>query len=162
MASETVSTALSDSALARSALATDIDFLAVKAFATGTRIANRGLESHGLRVRSYSVLAITCGELPVTQRDLAEFLSLDPSQIVALVDELESAGLVKREVDPADRRSRVVRATTRGRDRFASARTAIIEAERESLATLDRAERAELLRLLRKLVFGSEDVLSGH
>lgn len=155
MASETATTAL-----AHSALATDIDFLAVKAFDTGTRIANRSLESHGLRVRSYSVLAITCGEVPVTQRDLAEFLALDPSQIVSLVDELESAGLVKREVDPADRRSRVVRATKRGRDRFAAARGAIAEAERESLATLDGAERAELLRLLRKLVFGPEDAPS--
>lgn len=151
MASETV-----PSALEHSALATDIDFLAVKAFATGTRIANRGLEAHGLRVRSYSVLAMTCGQRPVTQRELAEFLSLDPSQIVSLVDQLEAAGLVKREVDPADRRSRVVRATTLGRDRFALARTTIRQAERESLASLDGAERAELLRLLRKLVFGPE------
>jgi Transcriptional regulators len=145
-------------ALAESALATDVDFLAVKAFATGTRIANRSLARLDLRVRSYSVLAITCGARPVTQRDLAEFLSLDPSQIVALVDELESDGLVRREVDPTDRRSRVVRATDRGQERFAEAREAIGEAQEEALAALDVEERDVLLTLLRKLVFGDRAV----
>jgi len=141
-------------ALAESALASDIDFLAVKAFAAGTRIANRRLAGLDLRVRSYSVLAITCGERSVTQRDLAELLALDPSQIVALVDELETEGLVRREVDPTDRRSRVVRATEEGRTRFAAARDAIGEAQEEAFGALDAEERDELLRLLRKLVFG--------
>ncbi|MEI4471468.1 MarR family winged helix-turn-helix transcriptional regulator [Frigidibacter sp. MR17.24] len=43
---------------------------------------------------------------PVRQVDLAEFLSLDRSSVVRLVDTLEQAGLVKRSEDPGDRRAK--------------------------------------------------------
>ncbi|MEI4487969.1 MarR family transcriptional regulator [Frigidibacter sp. MR17.14] len=45
-------------------------------------------------------------ERPVRQVDLAEFLSLDRSSVVRLVDTLEGAGLVKRSEDPLDRRAK--------------------------------------------------------
>jgi len=140
--------------LRRSALADDIEFLAIKVFADGTRLANTRLEQHGLRVRSYSVLALAVADADVTQRDLAAALSLDPSQIVALVDELEAAGLVRREVDPSDRRSRRIHATEAGRMRFDVAHTSVQEAERESLASLSETARERLRATLRRLVFG--------
>lgn len=141
------------SALVRfSVLADDINFLAVKVAAEGTRIANRRLAEHGLRVRSYAVLALANGERPVTQRDLSEVLSLDPSQIVALVDDLERDGLVRREVDASDRRSRVVRSTDDGRTRFVAARAAIAAAEAAQLAALDTTERDTLRSLLARIV----------
>lgn len=145
-----------DTALSASVLAVDVDFLAVKASARGTRIANRALAPLGLRVRSYSVLALAGGPVPVTQRDLAEHLSLDPSQIVALVDELEGDGLVRREVDAADRRSRVIRATAAGEERLGAAQRATASAEEESLAALDGEERDLLRSLLQKLVFDAD------
>lgn len=43
---------------------------------------------------------------PVRQVDLAEFLSLDRSSVVRLVDTLENAGLVRRSEDPQDRRAK--------------------------------------------------------
>jgi Transcriptional regulators len=135
-----------------SVLADDINFLAVKASAEGTRLANRLLAEHGLRVRSYAVLALANGERPVTQRDLADVLSLDPSQIVALVDDLERDGLVRREVDPSDRRSRVVRSTDDGRARFTVARSATAAAEADLLAPLDLAERETLRSLLARVI----------
>lgn len=144
-----------DDVLRRSALADDIEFLAIKVFADGTRLANTLLDEHGLRVRSYSVLALAVAETDVTQRDLAAALSLDPSQIVALVDELENAGFVRREVDPADRRSRRIQATDAGRARFDLARASVRDAESESLADLSASERETLRALLRKLVFGA-------
>lgn len=144
-----------DDALGASALAEEIEFLAVKAFARGTRIANRRLEPLGLKVRSYSALALAAGPVPVTQRALAAHLSLDPSQIVALVDELEAAGLVRREVDPHDRRSRLIVATEAGRARFEAAREATLAAESEALGMLDSRERDELRATLQKIVFAS-------
>ena len=136
-----------------SRLAREIEFLNARARSIGSAIANDLLQEHGLRVRSYSVLALASGDLRPTQRDLAGFLRLDPSQIVALVDELESAGLVRREPDPGDRRSKVIVATDAGETRYAAARTATARAEELALAALTSAERDQLRALMTKIAF---------
>jgi DNA-binding MarR family transcriptional regulator len=139
---------LKDSGLAR-----EIEFLNARARSIGSGIANDLLQEHGLRVRSYSVLALACDELRPTQRQLAEFLRLDPSQIVALVDELESAGLVRREPDPGDRRSKVVVATGPGEALYARARVETAKAEDLALGALTSAERSVLRELMTKIAF---------
>lgn len=138
---------------ANSPLAYEIEFLTVKAFSHGTRLANARLESVGLRARSYSVLALACSGIDLTQRDLSSLLELDPSQIVALVDRLEADGLVTREVAPGDRRMRVVRATAAGRDAFEKAQAITSQAEADALAMLTGPERETLRALLRKINF---------
>ncbi|MEF2978352.1 MarR family winged helix-turn-helix transcriptional regulator [Subtercola sp. YIM 133946] len=139
--------------LSEAPLAHEIEFLAVKAAADGTRHANELLKPLNLKVRSYSVLVLAAGETEPTQRELASFLSLDPSQIVALVDELETKGLVERVVDPADRRSKVITATPAGRHLVARATAATRAAEADSLAALTIDERETLRGLLRKVAF---------
>jgi DNA-binding MarR family transcriptional regulator len=52
---------------------------------------------------------------PVAARDLAEQLECDRSNVTALVDKLELAGLVRRQVDPADRRLKTLVVTDAGR-----------------------------------------------
>jgi len=70
----------------------------------------------GSRWRAYSVLSVVCGEPGgITQRQVGDDVVLDPSQVVALVDELESRGLVAWTADPNDRRNKLVVATKRGR-----------------------------------------------
>jgi len=139
---------LQDSGLAR-----EIEFLNARARSIGSALANELLQAHGLRVRSYSVLALACGGLRPTQRQLAEFLRLDPSQIVALVDELEAAGLVRREPDPSDRRSKVIVATESGESTYAQARIETARAEDAALAALTPAERTVLRELMTKIAF---------
>ena len=145
-----------DGPLARTHLAHEIEYLTVKAFVRGTRLANVRLEEIGLRARSYSLLALACSGIDATQRELASALELDPSQIVALVDTLEEKGLVRRDADPRDRRSRVVRATDAGDALFARARQVTAQAEAEVLSMLTPAERETLRGLLRKIVFAAE------
>jgi DNA-binding MarR family transcriptional regulator len=52
---------------------------------------------------------------PLPARDLAMRLDCDPSNITLLVDKLERADLVRRQVDPADRRLRTLVVTDAGR-----------------------------------------------
>ncbi|MEH0825307.1 MULTISPECIES: MarR family winged helix-turn-helix transcriptional regulator [unclassified Micromonospora] len=52
---------------------------------------------------------------PLPARDLAEQLRCDRSNVTALVDKLEQAGLVERRVDPADRRQKTLVVTAAGR-----------------------------------------------
>lgn len=145
-----------DRAAAQSAkLDDDVVFLAVKLGAAGTRAANEALDALGLRARPYSVLALAAVEPYPTQRELAEQLALDPSQIVALVDGLQDAGHVTRDPDPADRRSKIVVATTAGRALAAEAAALVAASERDVLGVLSARERLELGRLLAKAVGGA-------
>lgn len=139
--------------LMSSPLASDIEFLTARARALGSAVANSRLREHGLRVRSYAVLSLACGGIGPTQRQLAEFLRLDPSQIVSVVDALESAGLVRRQTDPGDRRSKVIVATPEGEALQARAAVAAAESADLALSALTSAERQELRTLLTKVAF---------
>lgn len=141
---------------ASAALARDVEFLAVKAFAAGTRRLNHALRPLDLRARSYSVLSSACEPQPLTQRELATLLELDPSQVVALVDELEQRGLVTRVTDARDRRRRLVQATDQGRLVHSEAAALAAASEGEALAALTEPEREVLRTLLRTLVFGQQ------
>jgi len=140
-----------------SPLVAEIEFLNARARAVGSALANARLAEHGLRVRSYSVLVLASDGLRPTQRELAEFLRLDPSQIVSIVDGLEAAGLVERRPDPSDRRSKVIVATPEGERVRERAASAAAEAEDEALRALSAAERAHLRILMTKVAFRAED-----
>jgi DNA-binding MarR family transcriptional regulator len=136
-----------------SALTDDISFLMARANALSLAAGNAALAPLGLRARSYSVLELAAGDARPTQRELAEFLRLDPSQVVALVDELQGLGLVARESDPADRRTKVVAATPRGREVCQVARAAATAAEQTLHAGISGSDRELLVDLLRRLAF---------
>jgi DNA-binding MarR family transcriptional regulator len=84
------------------------------------------------------------------QQQLSEVLCVDANNTVLLLNELEDAGLVRRERDPADRRRHRVRLTETGAERLAAARRRRETLEDEVLAALDDDERLELHRLLAK------------
>ncbi len=141
--------------LAQGELAKEIDFLTARIRSQGSARANSLLAPLELKVRSYSVLSLACGNLAPTQRELAEFLSLDPSQIVPLVDQLESRGLVERVTSPHDRRTKVIMGTDKGQALYAHARKATAEAEDASLKKLSSAEQSTLRDLLTRIAFSS-------
>jgi DNA-binding MarR family transcriptional regulator len=139
-------------------LAHDLEFLTARARALGTLRANHELEPLGLKVRSYAVLALACsGENP-SQRELAEFLSLDASQIVALVDQLETSGFVERQSDARDRRSNIIVSTASGRLLCAKANAAVATAQDASLQSLTLAEREQLRQLLARIAFDTDNL----
>ena len=116
---------------------------------------NQALAEFSLKERSYSVLALSDSGLEPTQRELADFLSLDPSQIVALVDELENRGLVSRAPGKQDRRAKTVTATAEGRRLRARAAEAAEQAEVLALSGLTAGEAGQLKSLLYKALWCS-------
>lgn len=136
-----------------SALAEDLSFLLARANAIALAAGNAALAEHGLKARSYSVLVLAAGDARPSQRELAEFLRLDPSQVVSLVDELQARKLVERQPDPSDRRANVVVATDAGRALVAAARESARAAEERVHADLSDADRDALAALLRTLAF---------
>lgn len=134
-------------------VASDIQFLIARARGRGNSHANLMLAELDLKVRHFSVLSLVCTEERPTQRELGEFLDLDPSQIVALVDSLEERGAVRRETDPRDRRSKIVVPTVEGHDLHEQAASLTRESEDAVLQTLSPRERRQLRALLQKVAF---------
>ena len=130
-----------------------VGFLLARASGLFARAGNAALVPFGLRVRSYSVLLLACEAAEgISQRDLAAVLSLDPSQVVLLVDDLTAAGLVERRPSPSDRRTKLVAATAAGRAARARAVASVATAEDEQLAALSADEQRVLHDLLLRLV----------
>lgn len=88
---------------------------------------------------------LTPGEL------LAETL-VSSGTMTHRLDELEQAGLVTRQPDPADGRVVRVRLSAAGRKAVDAALTDLLDRERELLAPLSKKERSQLGELLRALL----------
>ena len=99
---------------------------------------------------------------PISQQELAETLDLDPSKLVALLNELESDGLAERRRDPGDRRRHIVEISARGKTRLADAEQAMAAFEERFFAGLAPEERTQLQTLLDRLAqcVGREDIES--
>jgi DNA-binding MarR family transcriptional regulator len=134
-------------------LTRDVGFLLSRASGLAARQAHAALAEYGLRIRQYSVLSLAA-DAPdgISQRGLAAVLGLDPSQVVLLVDELTSAGLVERRPSPTDRRTRLVLATAAGRKVLRPASVAADTRVREQLDVLSQDEQEILKSLLARIV----------
>jgi DNA-binding MarR family transcriptional regulator len=139
----------------------DIGFLLSRASGVFMRASNSVLASYGLRVRSYSVLLLACSNSEgISQRDLAGLLGLDPSQVVLLVDDLVSAGLVERRQSVADRRARLITATDDGRTLRDEVVPHVRAAVAAQLAGFSSTERLLLQDLLTRLIADSQGPLA--
>ncbi len=115
------------------------------------RLFNATLEESGLRLRHYALLRYLASVDGAPQRELSERLGYDPSAIVSLVDDLERFGLAVRTASPADRRSRIVALTDRGRDTLRDTGKGGRRVTDELLAPLHPDERATLHALLLRI-----------
>ncbi|MGI8715471.1 MAG: MarR family winged helix-turn-helix transcriptional regulator [Solirubrobacteraceae bacterium] len=109
----------------------------------------------GLTTRRWAVLNALDSEGPATQQHLGRAISIDPSTMVATIDELERDGLVERRPHPSDRRAHAVQLTDPGREILARARRLAGEAQQELMAPLNDSERATLHELLLKVAQGA-------
>jgi DNA-binding MarR family transcriptional regulator len=135
------------------ALTDDLGFLLSRASGQVVRATNAALAGSGLRVRQYSVLALAADSAEgISQRDLAELLGLDPSQVVLLVDELAGAGLVERRPSPSDRRAKLVAATAEGRRLRTAAADGAAAGVRAQLQALSDDEQQTMKVLLQRVV----------
>jgi DNA-binding MarR family transcriptional regulator len=76
---------------------------------------------------------------------------MDPSTMVATIDELESQGLVERRPHPNDRRAHALYITDQGRETLARSSAVAAEAQDQLLAPLNGEERELLHDLLLRI-----------
>jgi MarR family transcriptional regulator, lower aerobic nicotinate degradation pathway regulator len=118
----------------------------------GRQLVNASLARDGARRPHFTVLTSLLEQGPASQAELGRRLSIDGSDMHALLAEFERDGLIAREHDDRDRRRNVVTLTPAGRKALTRLDKRIDAAQDALLQPLTAAERRELSRLLRKLV----------
>jgi len=118
----------------------------------GRRLVNASLAQEGARRQHFTVLASLSEQGSASQAELGRRLSIDRSDLHALLAELESDGLVARVRDERDRRRNVVTLTRAGRGALARLGKRIDAAQDVLLEPLSTGERRELNRLLQKIL----------
>ncbi|WP_328411568.1 MarR family winged helix-turn-helix transcriptional regulator [Nocardia sp. NBC_00403] len=116
------------------------------------RAAERALETTGSRRHHYALLVALREFGPASQADLGRRTRIDRSDIVAALNDLAERGFVERSPDPADRRRNTVTLTAAGARHLAELDQRLDGAQDELLAALSSPERAELVRLLTKIL----------
>ncbi|HPZ69535.1 MAG: MarR family transcriptional regulator [Actinomycetales bacterium] len=130
----------------------DVVVLLARASGAALRTANAALEPFGFRARHYATVKIAAEGGGVPQRQIGAVLGLDPSAVVALVDDLESLGLVQRQPDPDDRRTRLVSPTTAGLAMLEAVSPVVGRVQERSMGGLTATERETFLHLLRRVI----------
>lgn len=112
----------------------------------------------GLTPLQYGVmfhLSKTTGLRGIEQNNLAEKINVDRNTASLLVEQLVKKGLLERQVNGADRRSRLLRLTAKGEALFARLRPAHVALNRNLLAPITAQEQKLLMDLLIRVVEGN-------
>jgi DNA-binding MarR family transcriptional regulator len=105
-----------------------------------------------LRPRHLIALKLLAEHGPMSQHAVGTALSLDPSNVVGLLNELEERGLVTRRRDPADRRRHIVELSPAGSGELAQTYSQLGRVEDDLFKALTPAERGTLHDLLARAV----------
>jgi DNA-binding MarR family transcriptional regulator len=107
-----------------------------------------GLEPFGIRPRHVAALIELRDRGELTQQSLCGRLHLDPTNLVAVLNELELRGYATRRRDPEDRRRHLVEVSKRGIAVIDKISEAMDGVEADLLDGLDPGEREQLEGLL--------------
>ena len=130
-------------------------WLMTQVAAAGERLVGERLAAVGVRRYHYRVLAALDEFGPASQAGVARHSGVHTSDVVAVVNELVEQGFASRATDPDDRRRNVVAVTEPGVAKLEELDAVLAEAQDELLKPLSDGERAELVRLLGRVLLGS-------
>jgi DNA-binding MarR family transcriptional regulator len=117
----------------------------------------RALAEHGLRPGHGHVLMLLSDHGATSQQALCDSLGVDPSVLVAILNDLERDELAVRRRDPADRRRHIVEISTRGVKLITDVNDSIAAVEAQLFAALQPAEVTTLHSLLARIQTAADD-----
>ena len=109
------------------------------------------LSAWELHPSHYGILLLLEAIGQASQQHLAQTLTIDRANMVALLDVLQHRGFIERQADPLDRRRHVVKLTAVGQEELQQILQAREEVDDAFFAGLDNEEQETLHRLLVKL-----------
>ncbi|MFD8232125.1 MarR family winged helix-turn-helix transcriptional regulator [Streptomyces sp. NPDC059696] len=122
-----------------------------RAAARGRALVAEALAAQDMRMWHHVVLSAVRDLAPVAQADLGRGIRLDPKDLVGILNDLQTAGLVVREPDPRDRRKNAVSLTPRGARLLERCEKAARAANDELLAPLSADEREQFTAMLLRI-----------
>jgi DNA-binding MarR family transcriptional regulator len=117
-----------------------------------SQLYDTALAPSGLKVTQRAILAQISRSEPTTVGALAEALVMDSGALAHTLKPLERDGLVSIEIDPDDRRNRVITLTAKGRAKLTETDALWAKAQRGFEIAFGRAESEALREALRFLV----------
>lgn len=120
-----------------------------------TAMAEAGLDLTSVQFAALSVIEARPG---LDQATLASAIAFDRATTGGVIDRLEAKGLVRREVDPSDRRSRRLTIEAAGRRVLAEVLPVVAVVQERMLQGLSAAERKTFMQLMSKALEAVGDV----
>lgn len=114
-------------------------------------VALRSIENTGMCFSDFAVLEALLHKGPMAVNTIGAKVHLTSGSITTAVDRLESRGLVVRQNDASDRRTRIVVLTDEGRKQIESMFRAHEADMNRAMDVIPASERMELIVLLKKL-----------
>lgn len=114
--------------------------------------ATEALEPLGLTPRDFGILSALATAQPCSQQRLAAILGVSAPAALAFVDDLETAGLVSRRRNAADRRAYDLTLTQRGKTVLDEARAVAQDLQAAIASTLGAGADRDLRELLGKVI----------
>lgn len=128
-----------------------IFFQLAKANQLGSRFLGQKVAQLNITPVQALILGFLNDEDQITSSELGKRTELDSATLTGLIDRMETAKLVERRDNPADRRSIQIHLTERGRTMGTEAVRLIVEANQEFLQKLTKSEQGQLRTLIWKL-----------
>lgn len=139
------------------ALSGHVGYLLVRLGKHAQRVFSVEIGAFGLRP-PHADIVLTLGERgALSQVEIASTLRIERAHLVALLDQLEALGLVRRSPDPADRRRHSVGLTEKGQETVGQLRAVAIQVEQTLLDGLSSDESSALRSVLRRLAVGADE-----
>jgi DNA-binding MarR family transcriptional regulator len=129
----------------------EIGFLLRRAHVRAAHAFTAALKPLGIEPKHFAALQELARE-PHSQRGLAGLTANDKSAMVRIVDDLETAGLVTREVSAKDRRMQVITLTKKGNDTLQTAQDTARRVITDLWGHMPADHQQQLITLLREFV----------
>jgi MarR family 2-MHQ and catechol resistance regulon transcriptional repressor len=131
----------------------------MKAHRSLQRHAAASIASLDLGLSDFVVLEMLLHKGPMKVNDIGRKADLTSGSITTAVDRLQARGLVSRQMNREDSRSRIVQLTAKGRTLIRTAFEAHATSMENAAGGLNIKERKELVALLKKLGLDAQDRL---
>ncbi len=116
-----------------------------------SRALASGLKPLGIDPQHFGLLRALLFAEGESQRAIGDSLGIPPNRMVALVDDLEGLGAVKRAKHPTDRRAYALFLTPKGKKLFESAFDVAVAVEERLCQDISKSDKKQLLDLLGRL-----------
>ncbi|UCB46634.1 MAG: MarR family transcriptional regulator [Spirochaetota bacterium] len=121
-----------------------IHFLSKKAF-------ELELKKLDLTFPQFGALKVLSYKENISQRELAEIMETDTTNVMVVCDSLEKKGLIKRKTNPGDRRVNLVVCTDEGKARFKKVMPLLDEWAKRFVSLLDKREISSIVPILERM-----------